>query len=87
MGVLLRCMSPKVCRFLDAGDHTRFSPLRQPAFQKAPRHEVAVCWALAWQRALWGIEVSADVDGPRRVGARPGGQEECINRRLVDARC
>jgi len=31
--------------------------------QKAPRHEVAGSWAPAGQRALWGFEVSADVDG------------------------
>jgi hypothetical protein len=31
--------------------------------QKAPRHEVAGSWAPAEQRALWGFNVAADLDG------------------------
>src|SRR4029077_18193238 len=35
--------------------------------QKAPRHEVAGSWAPAGQRALWGFDVSAELDGGRNT--------------------
>src|SRR4029077_15556076 len=46
--------------------------------QKAPRHEVAGRWVPAGQRALWGFDVSADLDGGRNTARkRPG----CVDRR------
>ena len=46
--------------------------------QKAPRHEVAGSWAPAGQRALWGFDVNADLDGGRNTARkRPG----CVDRR------
>src|ERR1700756_5860406 len=46
--------------------------------QKAPRHEVAGSWAPAGQRALWGFDVSAELDGGRNTARkRPG----CVDRR------
>jgi hypothetical protein len=55
---MLRCMSPDVCSFLDAG----MTPLPRTVatgVQKAPRHEVAGSLALAVQRALWGFDGGA----------------------------
>ena len=46
--------------------------------QKAPRHEVAGNWAPAGQRALWGFEVSADLDGGCNTARRGSG---CVDRR------
>jgi len=53
---------PLVCRFLDAGMTT---PPRAVAagVQKAPRHEVAGNLALAVQRALWGFDSGAGLEG------------------------
>src|SRR6516164_11666338 len=51
---------------------------RSAGVQKAPRHEVAGSWAPAGQRALWGFDVSAEVDGGRNTARkRPG----CVDRR------
>ena len=38
--------------------------------QKAPRHEVAGSWAPAKQRALWGFNAGAALDGKRDARAR-----------------
>src|SRR6201997_1400615 len=46
--------------------------------QKAPRHEVAGSWAPAGQRALWGFDVSADLDGGWNAARKRSGR---VNRR------
>ena len=46
--------------------------------QKAPRHEVAGSWAPAGQRALWGFDVSADLDGGWNTARKRSG---CVDRR------
>ena len=46
--------------------------------QKAPRHEVAESWAPAGQRALWGFDVSAEVDGGCNAARKRSG---CVDRR------
>ena len=51
-----------MCRFLDAG----MRPLPRTVatgVQKAPRHEVAGSLALAVQRALWGFDGCAELEG------------------------
>ena len=51
-----------LCRFLDAGMTP--SPRAVAAgVQKAPRHEVAGSLALAVQRALWGFDGGAELEG------------------------
>jgi hypothetical protein len=56
-----------LCRFLDAGN--KVVPHAQlTGVQKAPRHEVAGGWAPAGQRALWGFDAGADLDGGRGAG-------------------
>ena len=57
---LLRCMSPQVCWFLDAGDK-RGSARSMSGVQKTPRHEVAGSWARAGHRALWGFNAGAQL--------------------------
>src|SRR6516225_2885070 len=55
---------PDVLWFLDAGD--KKAPHAQlTGVQKAPRHEVAGSWAPAKQRALWGFNACAELDGRR----------------------
>jgi hypothetical protein len=52
--LLLRCMSPHLCRFSAAG--MQACPRVEAAGgRKAPRHEVAGSWAPAEQRVLWGF--------------------------------
>ena len=53
---------PVMCRFLDAGmqDYPRAVAA---GVQKAPRHEVAGGWAPAVQRALWGFDGGAELEG------------------------
>jgi hypothetical protein len=48
-------------RFLDAGNHETVRTLSAPAFQKAPRHEVAVCWAPAGNKRYGDFDISAEV--------------------------
>jgi len=55
-------MSPFVCRFLDAG-MTNLPRAVAAGVQKAPRHEVAGSLALAVQRALWGFDGGAELEG------------------------
>src|SRR3981189_3200439 len=61
-----------MCRFLDAGKQE--APQAQlTGVQKAPRHEVAESWAPSGQRALWGFDVSAELDGGcNNARKRPG---------------
>src|SRR3984893_84597 len=69
---------PELCRFLDAGNNEALGTLQLTGVQKAPRHEVAGSWAPAGPRALWGFDVSADLDGGRNTARkRPG----CVDRR------
>ena len=53
---MLRCMSPVMCRFSDAGNDELFHALMRLVVRKAPRHEIAVGGARAVQRALWGFD-------------------------------
>src|SRR6267142_3473760 len=54
--------SPLLCRFLDAG-MTNLPRAVAAGVQKAPRHEVAGGGAPAGQRALWGFEGGAELEG------------------------
>src|ERR1700740_763399 len=69
-----------LCRFLDAGNNEALGTLSSqlPGVQKAPRHEVARSWAPAGQRALWGFDVSADLDGGRNTARK---RSACVERR------
>jgi hypothetical protein len=53
-----------MCWFLDVGNKEP-PQMDLTGVQKAPRHEVAGSWAPAEQRALWGFNVVADLDGRR----------------------
>src|SRR5215831_1342345 len=62
---------PSLLWFLDAGDK-RAPHAQLTGVQKAPRHEVAGSWAPAKQRALWGFNACAELDGRRDAdGVRP----------------
>src|SRR6516162_8766803 len=68
---------PLMCRFLDAAIRgSRHAQLT--GVQKAPRHEVAGSWAPAGQPALWGFDVSADLDGGWNTARQRSG---CVDRR------
>jgi hypothetical protein len=59
--LLLRCMSPELCRFSDAGV-TKLSPRsdsRRPKSAKARNRDVL---GTGWQRALWRFQISIGVD-------------------------
>src|SRR6516164_3651987 len=62
VGGLLPCLL--LLWFLDAGDK-RAPHAQLTGVQKAPRHEVAGSWAPAKQRALWGFNACAELDGRR----------------------
>ena len=51
-----------MCRFLDTGNKVDLRG-QLTGVQKAPRHEVAGSLAPAGQRALWGIDAGAELDG------------------------
>src|SRR3984893_6595070 len=45
--------------------------------QKAPRHEVAGSWAPAVQRALWGFDGGAELEGKRDASTRRRATSTC----------
>ena len=53
---------PKLCRFSAAGMQV-YPRAEAAGGRKAPRHEVAGGWALAVQRALWGFDGGAELEG------------------------
>jgi hypothetical protein len=76
---LLRCMSPKVFWFLDAGmtnPSTRCGGRRPKSAKARSRGKLGT----GWQRVLWRINVGADLDDGRDASTTPPG---CLHGREV----
>ena len=82
----MRRRLPILCRFLDAG-MTTLPRAVAAGVQKAPRHEVAGSWAPVVQRALWGFDGGAGLEGGcktdrMRPADQPTGEMEAYSRHL-----
>jgi hypothetical protein len=55
-----QALSQLLCRFSDAGMRD-LARTRTAGVRKAPRHEIAGCWASTVQRALWGFGADVSV--------------------------
>jgi hypothetical protein len=75
VGRFARCW--QLCRFLDAGNNEGLGTLSLQASKKRQDTEVAESWAPAGQRALWGLEVNAALDGGCNTARKRSG---CVDR-------